>query len=87
MFEARRGETSSGGALQDFVLMRVVLPRLLRSFGRHALIFLYWLRQDAANILPRAAGPGMTLEFDARFDPAYGQAVTVAPDVQRVTAR
>ncbi|MDG4854503.1 MULTISPECIES: MBL fold metallo-hydrolase [unclassified Mesorhizobium] len=29
----------------------------------------------------------MTLEFDARFDPAYGQAVTVAPDVQRVTAR
>ena len=29
----------------------------------------------------------MTLEFDTRFDPAYGQAVTVAPDVQRVTAR
>ncbi|PBB44080.1 MBL fold metallo-hydrolase [Mesorhizobium sp. WSM3866] len=29
----------------------------------------------------------MTLEFDARFAPAYGQAVTVAPDVQRVTAR
>ncbi|PBB82372.1 MBL fold metallo-hydrolase [Mesorhizobium sp. WSM3879] len=29
----------------------------------------------------------MTLEFDTRFDPAYGQAVTVAADVQRVTAR
>ncbi|RWI17707.1 MAG: MBL fold metallo-hydrolase [Mesorhizobium sp.] len=29
----------------------------------------------------------MTLEFDTRFAPAYGQAVTVAPDVQRVTAR
>ncbi|MDG4880389.1 MBL fold metallo-hydrolase [Mesorhizobium sp. WSM4884] len=29
----------------------------------------------------------MTLEFDTRFDPAYSQAVTVAPDVQRITAR
>ncbi|KUM23653.1 MBL fold metallo-hydrolase [Mesorhizobium loti] len=29
----------------------------------------------------------MTLEFDTRFDPAYGQAVTVASDVQRITAR
>ncbi|MDX8481270.1 MBL fold metallo-hydrolase [Mesorhizobium sp. VK24D] len=29
----------------------------------------------------------MTLEFDTRFDPAYGQAVTVAPDVARITAR
>ncbi|RRH95471.1 MBL fold metallo-hydrolase [Mesorhizobium tamadayense] len=29
----------------------------------------------------------MTLEFDTRFDPAYAQAVTVAPDVQRITAR
>ncbi|RWK23415.1 MAG: MBL fold metallo-hydrolase [Mesorhizobium sp.] len=29
----------------------------------------------------------MTLEFDTRFDPAYGKAVTVAPDVQRITAR
>ncbi|UCI06852.1 MBL fold metallo-hydrolase [Mesorhizobium sp. B1-1-8] len=29
----------------------------------------------------------MALEFDIRFDPAYGQAVTVAPDVQRITAR
>ena len=28
----------------------------------------------------------MTLEFDTRFDPAYGQAVTVATDVLRVTA-
>ncbi|WP_292324862.1 MBL fold metallo-hydrolase, partial [Mesorhizobium sp.] len=28
----------------------------------------------------------MTLEFDTRFDPAYGQAVTVAPDVLRITA-
>jgi glyoxylase-like metal-dependent hydrolase (beta-lactamase superfamily II) len=28
----------------------------------------------------------MTLEFDTRFDPAYGQAVPVAPDVLRVTA-
>lgn len=27
----------------------------------------------------------MTLEFDTRFDPAYGQAVPVAPNVQRVT--
>ncbi|RWG84990.1 MBL fold metallo-hydrolase [Mesorhizobium sp.] len=29
----------------------------------------------------------MALEFDTRFDPAYGQAVTVAPDVLRITAR
>ncbi|WFP62242.1 MBL fold metallo-hydrolase [Mesorhizobium sp. WSM4904] len=29
----------------------------------------------------------MTLEFDTRFDPVYSQAVTVAPDVQRITAR
>ncbi|OHV87082.1 MBL fold metallo-hydrolase [Mesorhizobium sp. ORS 3428] len=29
----------------------------------------------------------MTLEFDTRFDPAYGQAVPVAPDVLRITAR
>ncbi|CDX11138.1 conserved hypothetical protein [Mesorhizobium sp. ORS 3324] len=29
----------------------------------------------------------MTLEFDTRFDPAYGQAVMVAPDVARITAR
>ncbi|TGT61414.1 MBL fold metallo-hydrolase [Mesorhizobium sp. M00.F.Ca.ET.170.01.1.1] len=29
----------------------------------------------------------MTLEFETRFDPAYGQAVTVAPHVLRVTAR
>ncbi|WP_192244041.1 MBL fold metallo-hydrolase [Mesorhizobium silamurunense] len=29
----------------------------------------------------------MTLEFDTRFDPAYGQAVTVAPGVRRITAR
>ncbi|RUW29908.1 MBL fold metallo-hydrolase, partial [Mesorhizobium sp. M1E.F.Ca.ET.041.01.1.1] len=28
----------------------------------------------------------MALEFDTRFDPAYGQAVTVAPDVLRITA-
>ncbi|SFP04714.1 Glyoxylase, beta-lactamase superfamily II [Mesorhizobium sp. NFR06] len=29
----------------------------------------------------------MALEFDTSFDPAYGQAVTVAPDVLRITAR
>ncbi|AZO31552.1 MULTISPECIES: MBL fold metallo-hydrolase [unclassified Mesorhizobium] len=29
----------------------------------------------------------MALEFDTRFDPAYGQSVTVAPDVLRITAR
>lgn len=29
----------------------------------------------------------MALEFDTSFDPAYGRAVTVAPDVLRVTAR
>ncbi|AZO09185.1 MBL fold metallo-hydrolase [Mesorhizobium sp. M3A.F.Ca.ET.080.04.2.1] len=29
----------------------------------------------------------MTLELETRFDPAYGQAVTVAPHVLRVTAR
>ncbi|CAN7427098.1 MBL fold metallo-hydrolase [Mesorhizobium amorphae] len=29
----------------------------------------------------------MALKFDTSFDPAYGQAVTVAPDVQRITAR
>ncbi|RWK09381.1 MBL fold metallo-hydrolase [Mesorhizobium sp.] len=29
----------------------------------------------------------MALEFDTRFDPAYGQAVTVAPNVLRITAR
>ncbi|ANT50593.1 MBL fold metallo-hydrolase [Mesorhizobium amorphae] len=29
----------------------------------------------------------MALKFNTSFDPAYGQAVTVAPDVQRVTAR
>ncbi|RUX38503.1 MAG: MBL fold metallo-hydrolase [Mesorhizobium sp.] len=29
----------------------------------------------------------MPLKFDTRFDPAYGKAVTVAPDVQRLTAR
>ena len=29
----------------------------------------------------------MALKFDTRFDPAYGMAVTVAPDVQRLTAR
>ncbi|MDX8451986.1 MBL fold metallo-hydrolase [Mesorhizobium sp. VK9D] len=29
----------------------------------------------------------MALEFDTSFDPAYGRAVTVAPDVQRITAR
>lgn len=29
----------------------------------------------------------MALEFDTRFDPAYGKAVAVAPDVLRVTAR
>ncbi|RUT92208.1 MBL fold metallo-hydrolase, partial [Mesorhizobium sp. USDA-HM6] len=29
----------------------------------------------------------MALEFDTRFDPAYGQAVAVAPDVLRITAR
>ncbi|TGQ51317.1 MBL fold metallo-hydrolase [Mesorhizobium sp. M1C.F.Ca.ET.193.01.1.1] len=29
----------------------------------------------------------MALEFDTRFDPAYGKAVTVAPDVLRITAR
>ena len=29
----------------------------------------------------------MALEFDTRFDPAYGRAVAVAPDVLRVTAR
>ncbi|MCV3210561.1 MBL fold metallo-hydrolase [Mesorhizobium sp. YC-39] len=28
----------------------------------------------------------MALEFDTRFDPSYGQGVTVAPDVLRVTA-
>ncbi|MDX8437992.1 MBL fold metallo-hydrolase [Mesorhizobium australafricanum] len=28
----------------------------------------------------------MALEFDTSFDPAYGRAVTVAPDVQRITA-
>ncbi|RWB56734.1 MBL fold metallo-hydrolase [Mesorhizobium sp.] len=28
----------------------------------------------------------MALEFDTRFDPAYGRAVTVAPDVLRITA-
>ncbi|RWM09235.1 MBL fold metallo-hydrolase [Mesorhizobium sp.] len=28
----------------------------------------------------------MALEFDIRFDPAYGHAVTVAPDVLRITA-
>ena len=29
----------------------------------------------------------MALKFDTSFDPAYGQAVTVAPGVQRITAR
>ncbi|CAN7363604.1 MBL fold metallo-hydrolase [Mesorhizobium caraganae] len=29
----------------------------------------------------------MALKFDTRFDPAYGQGVTVAPDVLRVTAK
>ncbi|TPI16440.1 MBL fold metallo-hydrolase [Mesorhizobium sp. B4-1-3] len=29
----------------------------------------------------------MALEFDTSFDPAYGQAVAVAPDVLRITAR
>lgn len=29
----------------------------------------------------------MALKFDTSFDPAYGQGVTVAPDVQRVTAQ
>ncbi|MDX8445991.1 MBL fold metallo-hydrolase [Mesorhizobium captivum] len=29
----------------------------------------------------------MALEFDTRFDPAYGQSVAVAPDVLRITAR
>ncbi|MFK0688444.1 MBL fold metallo-hydrolase [Mesorhizobium sp. IMUNJ 23033] len=29
----------------------------------------------------------MALKFDTSFDPAYGQAVTVAPDIQRITAR
>jgi glyoxylase-like metal-dependent hydrolase (beta-lactamase superfamily II) len=29
----------------------------------------------------------MALKFDTSFDPAYGQGVTVAPDVQRVTAK
>ncbi|RUU63666.1 MBL fold metallo-hydrolase, partial [Mesorhizobium sp. M2C.T.Ca.TU.009.01.2.1] len=29
----------------------------------------------------------MALEFDTSFDPAYGRAVAVAPDVLRVTAR
>ena len=29
----------------------------------------------------------MALEFDTSFDPAYGRAVTVAPDVLRITAR
>ncbi|TIL67857.1 MAG: MBL fold metallo-hydrolase, partial [Mesorhizobium sp.] len=29
----------------------------------------------------------MPLKFDTRFDPAYGKSVTVAPDVQRLTAR
>ncbi|MBZ9733291.1 MBL fold metallo-hydrolase [Mesorhizobium sp. CA18] len=29
----------------------------------------------------------MTLEFDTSFDPAYGRAVPVAPDVLRITAR
>ncbi|TIV47366.1 MAG: MBL fold metallo-hydrolase, partial [Mesorhizobium sp.] len=28
----------------------------------------------------------MALEFDTSFDPAYGRAVTVAPDVLRITA-
>ncbi|TPN83177.1 MBL fold metallo-hydrolase [Mesorhizobium sp. CU2] len=28
----------------------------------------------------------MALEFDTSFDPAHGRAVTVAPDVQRITA-
>lgn len=29
----------------------------------------------------------MALKFDTGFDPAYGQGVSVAPDVQRITAR
>jgi glyoxylase-like metal-dependent hydrolase (beta-lactamase superfamily II) len=29
----------------------------------------------------------MALTFDPRFEPAYGQAVTVAPDVSRITVR
>ena len=29
----------------------------------------------------------MALKFNTSFDPAYGQGVTVAPDVQRVTAK
>lgn len=29
----------------------------------------------------------MALKFDTSFDPAYGEGVTVAPDVQRVTAQ
>jgi glyoxylase-like metal-dependent hydrolase (beta-lactamase superfamily II) len=29
----------------------------------------------------------MALKFDTSFDPAYGQGVTAAPDVQRVTAK
>ncbi|UVK44409.1 MBL fold metallo-hydrolase [Mesorhizobium sp. AR07] len=29
----------------------------------------------------------MALKFETGFDPAYGQAVSVAPDIQRITAR
>lgn len=40
------------------------------------------------SVLPfREQCADMALKFDASFDPAYGQGVSVAPDVQRVTAR
>ena len=29
----------------------------------------------------------MALKFETGFDPAYGKAVSVAPDIQRITAR
>ncbi|CDX55451.1 hypothetical protein MPL1032_20133 [Mesorhizobium plurifarium] len=52
----RIAETDSGDALQKFVLMHVARPKPLRTFGRHALIFLYWLPYQAAIFLPHCNG-------------------------------
>jgi len=38
LLEARRGETDLGQRASNFVLMHAVVPKPLRSFGRHALI-------------------------------------------------
>ena len=54
-------------------------------------IFLYWLPCYAAigfaATWNRFNDVRMALKFDTSFDPAYGRGVTVAPDVQRITAK